>query len=183
MSSFFGFPEAFLTCKTAFQRLSAWVHMEPNFLAFECIRLLLNVLIWLLEGLPNILRALLVFGNNLYRVMLPVLHFQTFLTFGSSFLYIKVMKKNSPQKHFFRHKVRHIWVKKLLLFTLPMNDIYWKRCTMTVAFQRIFGILERWNNNQVTLSLSKPHELRYRSNRKPLHSNVKKYITVSGSDK
>ena len=36
--------------------------------------------------------------------------------------------------------------------------------TMTVAFQRMFGILERWNNNQVTPSLSKPHELSYRSN-------------------
>ena len=35
---------------------------------------------------------------------------------------------------------------------------------MTVAFQRVFGILERWNNNQVTPSLSKPHELGYRSN-------------------
>ena len=35
---------------------------------------------------------------------------------------------------------------------------------MTVAFQRMFGILERWNNNQVTPSLSKPHELSYRSN-------------------
>ena len=34
---------------------------------------------------------------------------------------------------------------------------------MTVAFQRIFGILERWNNNQVTPSLSKPHDLGYRS--------------------
>ena len=45
-----------------------------------------------------------------------------------------------------------------------MNDIYWKRRTMTVAFQRMFGILERWNNNQVTPSLSKPHELSYRSN-------------------
>ena len=33
---------------------------------------------------------------------------------------------------------------------------------MTVAFQRMFGILERWNNNQVTPSLSKPHELSYR---------------------
>ena len=33
---------------------------------------------------------------------------------------------------------------------------------MTVAFQCIFGILERWNNNQVTPSLSKPHELSYR---------------------
>ena len=54
--------------------------------------------------------------------------------------------------------------KKLLLFTLQMNDIYWKRRTMTVAFQRMFGILERWNNNQVTPSLSKPHELSYRSN-------------------
>ena len=28
----------------------------------------------------------------------------------------------------------------------------------------MFGILERWNNNQVTPSLSKPHELSYRSN-------------------
>ena len=35
---------------------------------------------------------------------------------------------------------------------------------MTVAFQRMFGILERWNNNQVTPSLSKPHELSYRPN-------------------
>ena len=35
---------------------------------------------------------------------------------------------------------------------------------MTVAFQRMFGILERWNNNQITPSLSKPHELSYRSN-------------------
>ena len=35
---------------------------------------------------------------------------------------------------------------------------------MTVAFQRMFGILERWNNNQVTTSLSKPHELSYGSN-------------------
>ena len=35
---------------------------------------------------------------------------------------------------------------------------------MTVALQRMFGILERWNNNQVTTSLSKPHELSYRSN-------------------
>ena len=33
-----------------------------------------------------------------------------------------------------------------------------------VAFQRMFGILERWNNNQVTSSFSKPHELSYRSN-------------------
>ena len=36
---------------------------------------------------------------------------------------------------------------------------------MAVAFQRMFGILERWNNNEVTPSLSKPHELSYRSNR------------------
>ena len=35
---------------------------------------------------------------------------------------------------------------------------------MTVAFQRMFGILERWNNNQVTPSFSNPHELSYRSN-------------------
>ena len=35
---------------------------------------------------------------------------------------------------------------------------------MTVAFQRMFGILERWNNNQVTPSLRKPHELSYRFN-------------------
>ena len=35
---------------------------------------------------------------------------------------------------------------------------------MTVAFQRMFRILERWNNNQVTPSLSKPYKLSYRSN-------------------
>ena len=35
---------------------------------------------------------------------------------------------------------------------------------MTVAFQRLFGILDRWNNNQFAPSLSKPHELTYRSN-------------------
>ena len=35
--------------------------------------------------------------------------------------------------------------------------------TMTVASQRMFRILERWNNNQVTPSLNKPHELSYRS--------------------
>ena len=35
---------------------------------------------------------------------------------------------------------------------------------MTVAFQCMFGILERWNNNQVTPYLSKPHELSYRFN-------------------
>ena len=35
---------------------------------------------------------------------------------------------------------------------------------MTIAFQRMFGILERWNNNQVTPSLIKPHKLSYRSN-------------------
>ena len=35
---------------------------------------------------------------------------------------------------------------------------------MTVAFQDMFGILERWNNNEVTPSLSKPQELSYRSN-------------------
>ena len=35
---------------------------------------------------------------------------------------------------------------------------------MTVAFQRMLGILERWNNNQDTPCLSKPQELSYRSN-------------------
>ena len=33
---------------------------------------------------------------------------QNTMTSGSSFLHIKLMKKNSPQKHFFRHKVRHM---------------------------------------------------------------------------
>ena len=36
---------------------------------------------------------------------------------------------------------------------------------MKVAFQRMFWIFERWNINQVTPSLSKPHELSYRSNK------------------
>ena len=45
---------------------------------------------------------------------------------------------------------------------------------MTVAFQRMFGILERWNNNQVTPSLSKPHELSYKSNTSYYPQLVKK---------
>ena len=112
MTSFCDVPAGFQTCKTTFQRLSTWVHVEPNFLAFECIRLLLNVFKWLLEWLPKILRALFVFGNNLHRVMLPVL--------------------------------------------------------------RMFGILERWNNNQVTPSLSKPHELSYRS-------NIFRFVTIQSN--
>ena len=44
---------------------------------------------------------------------------------------------------------------------------------MTVAVQRMFGILERWNNNQVTPSLSKPHELSYRSNKYTLIKLIK----------
>ena len=36
---------------------------------------------------------------------------------------------------------------------------------MTVALQRMFGILEQFNNNQVTPSLSKPQELSYRCNK------------------
>ena len=46
---------------------------------------------------------------------------------------------------------------------------------MTVAFQRMFGILERWINNQVRPSLSKPHELSYRSNNKS-HCNAISFI-------
>ena len=54
------------------------------------------------------------------------------------------MKKNSPQKHFFRHKVRHIWLKKLLLLTL-VNEwhIYWKRLTR----QKLSNACsEHWNS-------------------------------------
>ena len=42
----------------------------------------------------------------------------------------------------------------------------------------MFGIMERWNNDQVTPSLSKPHELSYRSNeiQKPLLKKVLLYI-------
>ena len=49
--------------------------MTPNFLAFECIRLFLNVLKWLLGCLAKVIEGLLVFGN---RVMLPV-PYTTFL--------------------------------------------------------------------------------------------------------
>ena len=57
--------------------------------------------------------------------------------------------------------------KKEDIFTL--NRIYFSllnrlRRKMTVAFQLMFGILERWNNNQVTPSHRKPHESSYRSN-------------------
>ena len=57
-----------------------------------------------------------------------------------------------------------------------MNDIYWGRRTMTVASQRMFGILERWNNNQVTPSLSKPYELSYRSNTIPISYGHDRYF-------
>lgn len=50
----------------------------------------------------------------------------------------------------------------LLLFTLHMTDIYLKRRTRPVAFRRLFEILGKWNNNQVTLSLGKSHEYNYR---------------------
>ena len=47
---------------------------------------------------------------------------------------------------------------------------------MTVAFQRMLGILEGWNNNQVTPSLSEQHELSYRSNKS-------KYLKLEGINK
>ena len=55
--------------------------------------------------------------------------------------------------------------KKKIIVVYASNEWHiLKRRTMTVAFQRMFGILERWNHKQVTPSLSKPHELSYRSN-------------------
>ena len=48
---------------------------------------------------------------------------------------------------------------------------------MTVALQRMFGILERWSNNQVTPSLSKPHELSYRSKIILQLNNMKQWTT------
>ena len=50
---------------------------------------------------------------------------------------------------------------------------------MTVAFQRMFGILEPWNNNQVTPSLSKPHELSYRPNTIFLTRQLRKIFSPS----
>ena len=44
---------------------------------------------------------------------------------------------------------------------------------MTVAFQRMFRILEQQNNNQVTPSRSKPYELSYRSKQKKI-AKIKK---------
>ena len=49
---------------------------------------------------------------------------------------------------------------------------------MTVAFERMFGILERWSNNRVTPSPSKPHELSYRSNNKILIENSSDGISL-----
>ena len=46
---------------------------------------------------------------------------------------------------------------------------------MTVAFQRVFGIFERWNN-KVTPSLRKAHELSYRSNRITLRLSAKRLV-------
>ena len=53
---------------------------------------------------------------------------------------------------------------------------------MTVAFQRMFGILKRWNNNQVTPSLSKPHELSYRSNSKMFCWHKKIILCAYGAE-
>ena len=50
---------------------------------------------------------------------------------------------------------------------------------MTVAFQRMFGILERWNNNKFTQSLSKPRELSYRSNTLMCHRRVSETLRLS----
>ena len=47
---------------------------------------------------------------------------------------------------------------------------------MAVAFQRMFGILERWNNNQATLPLRKPHELSYRYNIIIILKNLKIFL-------
>ena len=65
-----------------------------------------------------------------------------------------------------------------------MNDIYWKRRTMKVAAQRMFGILERWNNNQVTTSLSKLHELSYRSNifQKKIFKSIFYLLNIKNED-
>ena len=49
---------------------------------------------------------------------------------------------------------------------------------MTVAFQRMFGILERWNNNQVTPSLSKPQELSYRSNTIEIKFHIGEFVKL-----
>ena len=77
------------------------------------------------------------------------------------------MKKKLPAKTLFQAKNSTYLTEKKFIFKLydiQMNDIYWKRHTMIVAFQRMFGISEGYNNNQVTPSLSKAHELSCRSN-------------------
>ena len=42
----------------------------------------------------------------------------------------------------------------------------------------MFGILERWYNNQVAPILSKPHELSYRSNNKMIWLDRVNFISV-----
>lgn len=61
------------------------------------------------------------------------------------------MKKNYPQKHFF-HLNTYIE-----LCAWKFNTFEWKRRTRTVGFQRMFGILEHWNNNQIKPFLGKLH--------------------------
>ena len=79
MISYYGAQAAFQTYRSAVQRLSALTHMGPNYLAFECIRRLSNVLKWLAKSLPTIWQVRLVFDTNTHRVASPILRFQTFL--------------------------------------------------------------------------------------------------------
>lgn len=43
--------------------------------------------------------------------------------FDSGFLYIKAIKENSSQKHFFRHKVQHFYVK-IIIFVYALYKRY-----------------------------------------------------------
>ena len=83
------------------------------------------------------------------------------MTFGSSLLRIKVIKKNSTQKLFQAQSLTYLSEKNFCCLRFKWMTYTEKNAH---AFQRMFGILERWNNNQVMPSLSKPHGLSYRSN-------------------
>ena len=120
MSSFCGVPAAFRTCKTAFQRLSAWVHVEPNFLALECIRLLLNVLKRLLDWLPKILRALLVScvecvlagASGAYTVCVCIMHQNVILMIEGNWITCLITILNY---YFIIFIIIYLWLLLLLL--------------------------------------------------------------------
>ena len=88
------------------------------------------------------------------------------------------MKKNSPQKHFFRHKVRHIWVKKnycCLRFkwmTYTEKDAQWQQLSNACS--------EYWKDG-IIIKLRHLLANRTNNNFSKYRGSLKKIITDHGT--